>query len=1238
MDQKLSNKIEPKSYQHQIPKFADLVINHDAKEDNKCTIHDSPKFPPESYPQFEKIEDFSDKKLATFPDLDSKEKNEALKECKQIASIKGELIQVSFDQLPQDLDQRQEGLQEAKQKIEANEKILKKEIEETSCIVKMQAKILQNLDQNIYNEEDIKKVDELEAREEQLKHQIQSSCNVVELGSIANGLIDMNKETIEEYKKASNVAKEKLNHVAGCINHCEAKLTKSLSNTDYLKTQRLLSVSAKKTIRAPKHLEIPDFPVLDHINDQENNQILTSLKSIIGNKNKNNLSSIKNDFELTRDPEYFSLDDYQPKEESKQDLASSSEGFSSFPISNSEEAMKSNAKLQFNNEEIEDLQDLCKNFSELISQFVKDRDSINFEKPYLMPKEESKKESKNMITLELPKSIPCSEFIKIIQCISEILPTISKYEKFHDQVQEMERRMERMKNKRMHHKNSFWPGFGGGRRCREGRLQCLEENYQYTCKKERDIYNDLVQKIKTLELLLSSLKIPEEGLKDILVAIEETSSISEFQLEQVENIIKRIEACFQDRTKEIISDNQNMEMALENIFQSEMYSKQHLDAIQKQMVTFVKKITTLKNTKEKDKSSYMSLHKEYDDLYKKSAHLKEEYKELSLKFEQKETECDKISADFIQYIEKSTNFKKNNQKSISKFLKDTKTLAHDHNSKTTTYHQLTNKANNTNCSIIQSLKANINVQMQRKNDILKEATQILSTISSDLSTKSHNIALAQDSITSKLTNETQSKSLEINSLIQTHKKLAEQTSILQTEVSSFNDHIRSEYWNACRANYKTFCEANAKLLILHHIRQGHTQDCEGLKEHHKDLEAREKQQKEHSFKEVDYFGAKIVIKEVNEIADESASALILPVNERLSLNHLPKEFSTAIASGGEELIKACKVYIQQHANLKMGDAVMLPSGNLMFDKVIASYCPNHEEEAGQTRSVYFLRKTIERVLDLSIIHQLRSIIIPSFCSEESKFPPDLYSTIVVKTVKDYIKVHRRKMEDKRITICYFHFRDEHYFADVIDKEDLEFPVADSDQKFYTTQEEEIIGKFKAEIEQKDKDIDKAKSIFVRKQQKHADQILDLKREANAYKAEIRELKPQIEDLNEILKETNRKVEKNRKKISRKERTIESLQYENADLQKENEDLLKKYKNIKKECKALKAIPRAPRVPKKARKLQIEEKKEIEDSETESNVTEFILQEAGRHVVEDSDSSSDADLEGGQRETQSPGKF
>mmetsp|Transcript_6618 Transcript_6618/g.6197 ORF Transcript_6618/g.6197 Transcript_6618/m.6197 type:complete len:108 (+) Transcript_6618:581-904(+) len=106
----------------------------------------------------------------------------------------------------------------------------------------------------------------------------------------------------------------------------------------------------------------------------------------------------------------------------------------------------------------------------------------------------------------------------------------------------------------------------------------------------------------------------------------------------------------------------------------------------------------------------------------------------------------------------------------------------------------------------------------------------------------------------------------------------------------------------------------------------------------------------------------------------------------------------------------------------MGDAVVLPSGDLKFDKVIAAYCPDHDEEIGDERSIYFLKEAIERVLDLSSLYQFNSIMIPSFCTSKSKFPVDLYAKVVIKTVKDYIENYGN-MQEKTITISYSNSKD-----------------------------------------------------------------------------------------------------------------------------------------------------------------------------------------------------------------------
>mmetsp|Transcript_6618 Transcript_6618/g.6198 ORF Transcript_6618/g.6198 Transcript_6618/m.6198 type:complete len:104 (+) Transcript_6618:236-547(+) len=94
----------------------------------------------------------------------------------------------------------------------------------------------------------------------------------------------------------------------------------------------------------------------------------------------------------------------------------------------------------------------------------------------------------------------------------------------------------------------------------------------------------------------------------------------------------------------------------------------------------------------------------------------------------------------------------------------------------------------------------------------------------------------------------------------------------------------------------------AKCDLLEFVNQGVAQDIRNLEAHLEDLTERNRQQMDDSV-QIDHCGTKIVLKFIRDVAEESSSALVLPMDANLRLSCLPDEFSLVKREAGEELKK-----------------------------------------------------------------------------------------------------------------------------------------------------------------------------------------------------------------------------------------------------------------------------------------------------------------------------------------------
>ncbi|CAI2359603.1 unnamed protein product [Moneuplotes crassus] len=598
--------------------------------------------------------------------------------------------------------------------------------------------------------------------------------------------------------------------------------------------------------------------------------------------------------------------------------------------------------------------------------------------------------------------------------------------------------------------------------------------------------------ISEIDQISSSLKAsPKKRLKsckkkkfdqNMIKNIHSKKKDSNIAFENIKNMLQRLETTIshkEDPIKQIQSCKNFPKNSQESISMSELKTiveqkDEEIRKLKKEITQINNKFSKFRDEKnlelsriieqadiQDNKMSYDKLQSEYILLLRRANDAKEKYRKEHLKFRREAKRWKEISDDAIKYMKNSMDCQNNNKRVVKKFNSNIDKKFNKYSSEIEKYNTKQKYHHDKMYSAIKTLQDHNIFLNKQKDDLLNSITKSLAKINSDL--------------------------------------------------HYFMDKLVIPEKTCPRNHYsETLCRTKAKLLTLLYIQQGHLADQTKWERQVKELQRRRKQQDQESMY-MEYEGAIIGLKRVREVVDESSSAMVLPVEGSLDLSCLADDFSNVRRMAGYEFENACNVYAKQQESIKVGDAVVFPAGNLKYDKIIAAFCPHHEEEVGKLGSIFFLNKTIERILYLSILHGLNSILIPSFCTEKSKFPVELYAHTVIKTVKDYIKQNKTEMEDKRITICYSNPEDEQFFTDLIHEEDLQFPQGYFNAKFPCTEEEYRINKMELEIEE------------------HQIKISDLLRINTDIKLENKQRKDNIDSLKFEIKELKLENASNKKK-------------------------------------------------------------------------------------------------------------
>ncbi|XP_029540687.1 protein mono-ADP-ribosyltransferase PARP9 isoform X1 [Oncorhynchus nerka] len=131
-------------------------------------------------------------------------------------------------------------------------------------------------------------------------------------------------------------------------------------------------------------------------------------------------------------------------------------------------------------------------------------------------------------------------------------------------------------------------------------------------------------------------------------------------------------------------------------------------------------------------------------------------------------------------------------------------------------------------------------------------------------------------------------------------------------------------------------------------------------------------------------------------------AVVNAANEHLSHGGgLAKALSDA---GGPDIQRESDRYIKANGKLLTGDAIIAPSGNLPYKKIIHAVGPSlpyNCKKYDVDNATPKLRAAIKKVLEITIKNHLKSVAIPAISSGLFNFPLPLCANVIVKTLKHY---------------------------------------------------------------------------------------------------------------------------------------------------------------------------------------------------------------------------------------------
>ncbi|CAI2378510.1 unnamed protein product [Moneuplotes crassus] len=1185
-----------------------------------------------------------------------------LKEC---MAVKERMEEASFEGLPEDFEERQKRVEEVKEVIDRNEVILKKEIDVVINAVKEEAEVLSgHRDQNDKEE----------------------NCKNVPIKKIIEKDLD----------NVSSEVQKDLQSISDSIASLEQDINKPIADKFDSEASELLTSSPERMISPPDPLKLSKFPVLDSINVQTHNELISELQNI----RETQLKELK--FNLTKDPRNFIEKLESQKEELKTNVNVSQENTSDFNqenknkeghfvssvfnkfksiytnfLHNDNPASSKNSEdlsFDFENETITDrsVEDTRNNRVMNIRKERSQRTSKSFlqnEDLKLTPQRQqwsNRNEKKDQRALINPKSYSVSrkqdscsstigqprkfmskdryltepsdahpgplkiekrevmdseakskdkDMLEKINFQSEesrdidfgkIIELSKKYFKVKKENDQMFLDIKNL-NSKIHRKivqdyvkqreESNGYAYFIINQYQEIPLTSLVEekkkindlmpNQKGSCKKLFKLFTKLNAKLQQIKIFLAFCEprneeweqyfntiINQEKLfkQDILKIITFCRNVIEMTQScttkgETKDPHSALSSCTTPKSNTITLANSPKSSPKPPQIPAKTTPKRNQKEVESQRFKFKEEIKQKEiedstdrelgqlnievQRKEIDEERYNKLLKEYTVLYTRAKIFKQQYDEGKLKLNMHIDNWKQIAQKSMKHMNDSLNVQNSNETKLVQYLKTMNIETKKYNSEIQRYHKKQEELSSQNCALIQSLR-DINKHKQ-----FKENVKSLHKAHSTLTSRSNSITKTLSSF--------------LNTISTSYKSAqpASPTSSPKS-ISTYTSHS------------ETLCRTKVKLLLLLYIKQGHLQDQTKWERQVKELQRRRKQQDQESMY-MEYEGAIIGLKRVREVVDESSSAMVLPVEGRLSLSCLADDFSNVLEKAGQEFENACKVYAEQYKTMKMGDAAVFPAGNLKFDKIIAAYCPDYDKEFGENKSIYFLNKTIKRVLYLSYIYQLKSILIPSFCTERSRIPTKLYANTVVKTVKDYINGHKRIMKGKRITICYSSHEDEQRFADLILQEQLQFPSGYLEQKYPVTKEEAQIIKMELELgnsQNKISDLLRIKDDIKEENEKYKSCIASLEAENKELKSHKTLYKSKFENPKEESKELPRKPKMVRTSKSR-------AKYEN--------------KNVYKEERKTSKGPRKPKtIPKKG--VYKFTKKIIESTTTESELT------------------------------------
>ncbi|CAI2383527.1 unnamed protein product [Moneuplotes crassus] len=497
--------------------------------------------------------------------------------------------------------------------------------------------------------------------------------------------------------------------------------------------------------------------------------------------------------------------------------------------------------------------------------------------------------------------------------------------------------------------------------------------------------------------------------------------------------------------------------------------KQGFTDCQTQKKSFNRFISQKMKQKEED---YRYLKKEYDELYQKVGSTNEDNRKRQGALEKYFRSVDMVCGKVLKGFEITSTAL--GQKTAH--LNDLTNKITKFNTKITSHNQKATAVNTKNLALITSLQKHIETLLTDKNSAFKNLRSLTVKIA--------------EAIPENLIPEYK---VDIDAL---HKQLSQEEASLAASVKELKHEIKLHYKITEESNKRKDIEMEevmvqrAKCDLLEFVNQEVAQEVKDVEDEIDRLGIRERANEGGKVKGCN--GCTVVYKNISELKNLSASAIVVPINEQLRVNNIANEYSGLDLKNNDHFKDKCDKFKKENYRLRTGLSTVFEAKKMKADNVIIAACPIINNTKGFSKQL--MQKVILGILDKIIDYDFKSIIIPTFSNSISNFPDNIFKKLIKEEILKFTE-QNSEMQDKEIILCLRSAKDGGY------------------------------------IEGKEDEIDQEETKEETKEESENDNPEDLKKKIQKVKERKNEIKQQYNELcsdfNE-LKEKNEQLEKDKR--------------------------------------------------------------------------------------------------------------